>query len=186
MKKKTPKMPRLRNRYIKEIVSALKSRFGIKNVMQVPRLEKVVLNMGVGRAAQEPKLLDEAIIGLRSISGQKPVITKAKNAISNFKLRANMPIGCMVTLRNNMMYEFMDRLVSIAIPRIRDFRGLSRKSFDGFGNYTMGISEDIVFMEINRDKISRIMGLDICICTSAENNEMALGLLEEIGMPFRK
>lgn len=186
MRKKTPDVPRLRERYIKEIVPKLQKRFTIKNVAQVPRLEKVVLNMGVGRAIQEPKLLDEAVVCLKNISGQQPVVTKAKNAISNFKLRANMSIGCMVTLRNNKMFEFMDRLVSIAIPRIRDFRGLSRKSFDGFGNYSLGIAENIVFMEVDRDKISKIMGLDICICTSASNNELALGLLEEIGMPFRK
>ncbi len=165
---------------------ALQKRFNIKNIMQIPRLEKIVLNMGVGRAINEPKLLDEAVMCLTNISGQKPIITKAKNAISNFKIRANMPIGCKVTLRNNRMYEFMDRLVSIAIPRIRDFRGLSRKSFDGFGNYSMGIKENIVFMEIDRDKISKIMGLDICICTSTTDDEMALGLLEEIGMPFKK
>jgi large subunit ribosomal protein L5 len=184
--KETTGIPRLRERYIKEIAPALQKRFGIKNVMQIPRLQKVILNMGVGRAIQEPKLLEEAIVCLRNISGQQPVITKAKKAISNFKLRANMSIGCKVTLRYNRMYEFMDRLVSIAIPRIRDFRGLSRKSFDGHGNYSMGIAENIVFMEIDRDKISRIMGLDICICTSTENDEWALGLLEEIGMPFKK
>lgn len=184
--KETKTIPRLRERYAKEIVPALQKRFGIKNVMQIPRLEKVVLNMGVGRAIQEAKLLDEAVMCLKNISGQQPVITKSKNAISNFKLRANMPIGCKVTLRGDRMYEFMDRLISIAIPRIRDFRGLSRKSFDGHGNYTLGIAENIVFMEIDRDKISRITGLDICICTSAKNNELALGLLEEIGMPFKK
>jgi large subunit ribosomal protein L5 len=177
---------RLHKRYIEEIVPALRKKLNLKNVMQVPRLEKVVLNMGVGRAIQEPKLLDEAAMCLQNISGQKPVITKAKNAISNFKLRANMSIGCMVSLRAEIMYEFMDRLIAISIPRIRDFRGLSRKSFDGFGNYTMGIKENIVFMEVDRDKVSKIMGLDICICTSAKTNEMALGLLEEIGMPFRK
>lgn len=186
MSKETKTIPRLRNRYTKKIVPALQKRFGIKNIMQIPRLEKVVLNMGVGRAIQEAKLLDEAVMCLKNISGQQPVITKAKNAISNFKLRANMSIGCKVTLRGDRMYEFMDRLVSIAIPRIRDFRGLSRKSFDGRGNYTLGIAENIVFMEVDRDKISRITGLDICICTSTHDNEMALGLLEEIGMPFKK
>lgn len=186
MSKETKKMPRLRERYFKEIIPALQKKHGIKNVMQTPRLEKVVLNMGVGRAIQEAKLLDEAVMCLRNISGQQPVITKAKNAISNFKLRANMSIGCKVTLRGDRMYEFMDRLVSIAIPRIRDFRGLSRKSFDGHGNYSLGITENIVFMEVDRDKISRITGLDICICTTAKNNEAALGLLEEIGMPFKK
>ncbi len=186
MSKETTNIPRLRERYRKEIIPALQKRFAIKNVMQIPRLEKIVLNMGVGRAIQEAKLLDEAVMCLKNISGQQPVVTKAKKAISNFKLRANMSVGCKVTLRHNRMYEFMDRLVSIAIPRIRDFRGLSRKSFDGHGNYTMGITENIVFMEIDRDKISRIMGLDVCICTTAEKDEWALGLLEEIGMPFKK
>ena len=179
-------MPRLCEKYYSKTIPALKKRFGIKNVMEVPRLQKVVLNMGVGRAVQESKLLDEAVMCLKNISGQKPVVTKARNAISNFKLRAGMSIGCMVTLRNERMYEFMDRLISITIPRIRDFRGLSKKSFDGFGNYSMGIKENIVFMEIDRDKISKILGLNICICTSAKTNEMAFGLLEEIGMPFRK
>jgi large subunit ribosomal protein L5 len=184
--KKTITIPRLRERYIKKIIPALQKRFQIKNVMQVPRLEKIVLNMGVGKAVQEPKLLDEAVACLQNISGQKPVVTKAKKAISNFKLREGLPIGCRVTLRNERMYEFMDRLISITIPRIRDFRGVSRKSFDGNGNYALGITENIVFMEIDRDKISKIMGMDICICTSAKNDEWALGLLEEMGMPFRK
>lgn len=186
MNKKSNEMPRLREKYSNEVVPALQKRFEIKNIMQVPQLEKVVLNMGVGRAIQEPKLLDEAVMCLQNISGQKPIVTKAKNAISNFRLRANMSIGCKVTLRQKHMYEFMDRLISIAIPRIRDFRGLSRKSFDGYGNYNMGIKENIVFMEIDRDKISKIMGLDICICTTAPTDELALGLLEEIGMPFKK
>jgi large subunit ribosomal protein L5 len=184
--KKTIAVPRLRERYHKEIIPALQKRLGIKNVMQVPKLQKIVLNMGVGKAIQEPKLLDEAVTCLQNISGQKPVVTKSKKAISNFKLREGMPIGCRVTLRSEKMYEFMDRLISITIPRIRDFRGLSRKSFDGHGNYTLGITENIVFMEIDRDKISKIMGMDICICTSAMNDEWALGLLEEMGMPFRK
>jgi len=180
------KKSRLRERYVKEIVPALQQKFNIKNVMQVPKLDKIVLNMGVGKAIQEPKLVDEALLCLRTISGQNPVVTKAKKAISNFKLRANMPIGCRVTLRNEHMYEFMDRLISVTIPRIRDFKGLSRKSFDGFGNYAMGIKENVVFLEIDRDKMSKISGLDICICTTASNDEMALGLLEEMGMPFRK
>ena len=186
MSKKTNTVTRLSEKYFTKTVPALRDRFGIKNIMEVPRLQKVVLNMGVGRAIVEPKLLDEAVMCLKNISGQKPVITKAKNAISNFKLREGVSIGCMVTLRNENMYEFMDRLISITIPRIRDFKGLSKKSFDGFGNYSMGIKENIVFMEIDRDKVSKILGLNICICTSAKTNEMALGLLEEIGMPFRK
>ncbi len=178
--------PRLRERYSKEIVPALRNRFNLKNVMEVPRLEKVVINMGVGKAVQEPKLLDEAVMVLSVISGQKPVITKAKKAISNFKLRQGNSIGAKVTLRSDRMYEFMDRLISITIPRIRDFRGLPRKSFDGRGNYTLGIKEQIVFMEVDRDKVSRISGMDICICTDAKSDELALGLLEELGMPFRK
>jgi large subunit ribosomal protein L5 len=176
----------MRERYEKEIVPALQQRFGIKNVMQVPRLEKIVVNMGVGAATQEPKLLDEAVMCLRNISGQQPIITRSKNAISNFKLRKNVPIGCKVTLRGERMWEFIDRLISIAIPRIRDFRGVSRKAFDGRGNYTLGIKEQIVFMEIDRDKVTRISGMDICICTNAPTDELALGLLEEMGMPFRK
>jgi large subunit ribosomal protein L5 len=183
---KTKTTPRLRERYAKEIVPALRSRFNLKNVMEVPRLEKVVINMGVGKAVQDSKLLDEAVMVLNVITGQKPVITKAKKAISNFKLRQGNAIGAKVTLRSDRMYEFMDRLIAITIPRIRDFRGLPRKSFDGKGNYSMGVKEQIVFMEVNRDKISRITGMDICICTSAPTDELALGLLEELGMPFRK
>jgi len=188
-KKEAPKVkvvPRLRERYFKEIVPALKSRLGLKNVMQVPRLEKIVVNMGVGGAIADAKVLDEAVMVLRDITGQKPVVTKAKKAISNFKLRQGNAIGAKVTLRSDRMYEFMDRLVSIAIPRIRDFRGLSRKSFDGHGNYSMGVQEQIVFIEVDRDKISKISGMDICICTTAASDELALQLLEAMGMPFRK
>ena len=179
-------MPRLREKYQKSVVSALKNRLGLDNVMQIPRLEKVVINMGVGRAVAEPKLLDEAVSCLESITGQKAVVTRAKNAISNFKLRENIAIGCKVTLRGDRMYEFMDRLIAIAIPRIRDFKGLSRKSFDGRGNYTMGVKENIIFMEVDRDKISKILGMDICVCTTASTDEHARALLEELGMPFRK
>ncbi|NLG16499.1 MAG: 50S ribosomal protein L5 [Fibrobacter sp.] len=161
-------------------------KFGYKNVNQVPKLEKIVLNMGVGDAVTDAKLVDEAVMCLREITGQKPVVTRARKAISNFKLRENMPIGCKVTLRQDRMWEFFDRLVSITIPRIRDFRGLSRKSFDGRGNYTMGVKEQIVFLEIDRDKVSKISGMDICICTSAGNNDEGLALLEQLGMPFRK
>lgn len=178
--------PRMLEKYEKEIIPALQKRFSLKNIMQVPKLDKVVINMGVGKAVQEQKLIDEAVMVLRDISGQKPVVTRAKNAISNFKLRAGVPIGAKVTLRDQRMYEFMDRLISIAIPRIRDFRGLPRKSFDGHGNYTLGIKEQIVFMEVDRDKISRISGMDICICTTAQTDDLAVGLLEEMGMPFRK
>ncbi len=186
MSQATKVKPRMWEKFDQEIIPALQKRFSLENIMQVPKLEKVVINMGVGKAVQEQKLLDEAVMVLREISGQKPVVTKAKKAISNFKLRAGVPIGAKVTIRDQRMYEFMDRLISIAIPRIRDFRGLPRKSFDGHGNYTLGIKEQIVFMEVDRDKISRISGMDICICTTAQTDELALGLLEEMGMPFRK
>jgi large subunit ribosomal protein L5 len=176
----------MREKYFKEVAPALKQKLGFSNIMQVPRLEKIVLNMGVGRAVQDAKLIDEAVGVLRDISGQKPVVTRAKKAISNFKLRKGQAIGCKVTLRGNRMYEFFDRLVSVTIPRIRDFRGLPRKSFDGHGNYTLGIKEQIVFVEIDRDKITNVAGMDICICTTAKTDELALSLLEEMGMPFRK
>jgi len=180
------KNPRMLEKYRKEAVPGLKKRFGYNNSMQVPKLDKIVINMGVGSATQDSKAVDEAVACLRDISGQKPVVTRAKKAISNFKLRENMPIGCKVTLRNKRMWEFFDRLVAITIPRIRDFRGLPRKAFDGQGNYTMGVKEQIVFLEIDRDKVSKITGMDICICTTAGNNEEGLALLEEMGMPFRK
>jgi large subunit ribosomal protein L5 len=179
-------VPRLLKKYNESVVPALINRLGYKNRMQVPRIEKIVINMGIGDAVSDAKLIDEAVACLKQISGQKPVVTKAKKAISNFKLRENMPIGCKVTLRSDHMYEFFDRLVSITIPRIRDFKGLPRKAFDGFGNYTFGIKEQIVFLEIDRDKVSKINGMDICICTTAQKNDEALALLEEMGMPFRK
>ena len=178
--------PRLIKRYTETVVPAMKNRFGYKNIMQVPRIEKVVINIGMGAATGDAKLLDEAVTWVRDISGQKPVVTRAKKAISNFKLRQNAAIGCKTTLRGRKMWEFLDRLISIAIPRIRDFRGLSRKSFDGRGNYTLGIKEQIVFLEVDRDKISQVSGMDITICTSAWNDEEGLALLEELGMPFRK
>ncbi|MDR3012394.1 MAG: 50S ribosomal protein L5 [Chitinispirillales bacterium] len=176
----------MREKYQKTVVPALMKRFSYKNVNQVPCLDKIVINMGVGDAVGDAKLIDEAVNCLRDISGQKPVVTRAKKAISNFKLRENMPIGVKVTLRGVRMWEFFDRLVAITIPRIRDFRGLPKKSFDGFGNYTMGLKEQIVFLEIDRDKIAKISGMDICINTTAQNNEEGFGLLEELGMPFRK
>lgn len=183
-KKKT--IPRMREFYQKQVVPALLTRLGLKNIMQVPRLDKIVLNMGVGKAVQDSKLIDEAVTVLQNISGQKPVVTRAKKAISNFKLRKNLPIGVKVTLRGEKMYEFFDRLVSITMPRIRDFKGVSRKSFDGNGNYTLGIKEQIVFAEVDRDKITNITGLDVCICTTAGKDDNGLALLEEMGMPFRK
>jgi large subunit ribosomal protein L5 len=182
-----PKVPaRIFIRYKEKVVPALMKRMGYKNIMQVPHLEKIVINTGMGAAIADAKIMDEAVACLRDISGQKPVVTLAKKAISNFKLRENAPIGCKVTLRGDRMWEFFDRLVSVAIPRIRDFRGLPRKSFDGQGNYTIGIKEQIVFLEIDRDKVSRISGMDITICSSAKSNEDGLALLEELGMPFRK
>ena len=179
-------LPRLQVKYKNTVIPALQTRLGLKNLMQVPKLEKIVINMGVGRAVQEPKLIDEAVMCLENITGQKAVVTKSKKAISNFKLRENVSIGCKVTLRGTKMYEFLDRLISVALPRVRDFRGLPKKSFDGRGNYTLGVKENIIFMEIDRDKISKILGLDICICTTSPSNEGAMALLEELGMPFRK
>jgi large subunit ribosomal protein L5 len=177
---------RAQEKYEKEIVPHLMKKFGYKNINQVPRLEKISLNMGVGDGKQDAKLLDSAITDLTIISGQRPAKTRAKKAISNFKLRAGMEIGCRVTLRRKRMYEFLDRFISIAIPRIRDFRGLSDSSFDGRGNYSIGVKEQIIFPEINVDKIDRIRGLDITIVTSAQNDEEAFELLKSFGMPFRK
>ncbi|GAB4292869.1 MAG: 50S ribosomal protein L5 [Ignavibacteriaceae bacterium] len=172
--------------YKKDIVPALMKKFNYSSVMQVPRLEKVVVNMGVGAAVTEPKILEEALRDLEAITGQKPVVRKAKTAISNFKLRAGMNIGAKVTLRRERMYEFVDRLVNIALPRVRDFRGLSDKSFDGRGNYTLGVKEQIIFPEINVDKITKILGMDITIVTSAKTDNEAYELLEKLGFPFRK
>jgi large subunit ribosomal protein L5 len=179
-------MARLREKYKKEIVPALMKKFGYKNVMQVPRLEKIVVNVGVGEAIQNAKLLDSAISDLSRITGQKPATKRAKKAISNFKLKAGMPIGCMVTLRKKRMYEFFDRLVNVAIPRIRDFRGVSPTSFDGRGNYNLGIEEQIMFPEIDYDKVEKIRGMSIAICTLAKTDEEGSELLKAMGMPFRK
>jgi len=178
--------PRLRDKYRKEVVPALMKKFNYKSVMQVPRLDKICLNMGVGQATQDAKLLDAAVQELELISGQKVVVTKAKKAISNFKLREGVGIGCRVTLRGEKMYEFLDRLVAIALPRVRDFRGVSDRSFDGHGNYTMGIKEQIVFPEIDVDKISRITGLDVTFVTTAHTDVESYELLKELGMPFVK
>lgn len=179
-------VPRLLKQYREEIVPAMMKRFGYKNVMQVPRLEKITLNMGVGDAVADPKLLDRAMDDLTIISGQKPSVTAAKKSISNFKLRQGMKVGCRVTLRGSRMYEFLDRLISLAIPRIRDFRGLSDKSFDGRGNYSLGAREQIIFPEINVDKIDKIRGLNVTLVTSAENDEEAYELLRAFGMPFKR
>ena len=173
-------------KYKNEIRPHLMKIFGYKNINQVPKLSKISLNMGVGDAKQDPKLLENAMSDLTIISGQKPARTQAKKAISNFKLRAGMDIGCRITLRRKKMYEFLDRFISIAVPRIRDFRGLSDSSFDGRGNYSMGIKEQIIFPEINVDKIDRIRGLDVTIVTSANSDEEAYELLKSFGMPFTK
>lgn len=179
-------VPRLKERYYKEIVPALMKKFNYKNVMQVPRLEKIVVHVTLGEAVQNIKLLDAAEKQLALITGQKPIITKAKKALAAFKLKKGMPLGCKVTLRRERMYEFLDRLISLALPRIRDFRGLSPKSFDGRGNYSFGIKEQFIFPEIDYDKVEMIHGLDITICTTAKTDEEALALLKEFGMPFRK
>jgi large subunit ribosomal protein L5 len=176
--------PRLLERWRKEIVPALMKRFGYKNVMQVPRLEKISVNVGVGDAVQDPKILDGIVNELSIITGQRPTITRARKSISNFKLREGMPIGVRVTLRRAFMYEFLDRFINTAVPRIRDFRGVNDRSFDGRGNYTVGIKEQIIFPEIDVDKVSRIYGMDITIVTSAKNDEEAFELLKSFGLPF--
>jgi large subunit ribosomal protein L5 len=178
-------IPRLKDKYQTEIVPKLMKQFSYKNVMEVPKLDKIVINMGVGGAVQDSKLLDEAIRDIETITGQKSSIRTAKNSISNFKLREGMKIGTKVTLRQARMYEFLDRLISIAMPRIRDFRGISDKSFDGHGNYTLGIKEQIIFPEINVDKVSKILGMDITFVTSAKSDNEAFELLSSFGMPFK-
>ncbi len=179
-------MARLKKKYQEEVVPALMKEFQYSNVMQVPRMEKIVLNMGLGEAIQNRKLLDGAVDELARITGQRPVITKARRSIANFKLRAGMSIGCMVTLRRERMYEFFDRLVNIALPRVRDFKGVSPKAFDGKGNYSMGVKEQIIFPEIDYDKIEKIHGLNITIVTTARTDEEGRALLKHMGMPFRK
>jgi large subunit ribosomal protein L5 len=178
-------MARLKERYQKEVAPAIAKEFGITNPMAVPRVQKVVLNMGMGEAIANAKILDTAADELRAISGQKPVITKAKKSIASFKLRQGMPIGVMVTLRGDRMYEFLDRLVSIALPRVRDFRGVSPKAFDGRGNYTIGVREQLIFPEIDFNKVDKLRGMNISIITTARNDEQARALLKGLGMPFR-
>ena len=175
---------RLKKQYREETLAQLKDHFGFKNDMQVPSLEKIIVNIGVGEAVQEPKVLEHAMSELTAISGQKPSVRRAKKAISNFKLRAGMPIGCMVTLRGNNMFEFLDRLVSFALPQVRDFRGVSPKSFDGRGNYNLGIKEQIIFPEIDYDMIDQVRGMNITIVTSAKSDEEGRVLLKSLGMPF--
>ena len=176
--------PRLRERFRGEVMPALMKDMGYRNPMEVPRLEKVVINIGLGEAVQNVKALDAAVEDLTAITGQKPVVTKARKAIANFKLRENMNIGCKVTLRRERMYEFLDRLINIALPRVRDFRGVCRKSFDGNGNYALGLKEQIVFPEIDYDKIDAVRGMDIIICTTAKTDAEAKALLKGFDMPF--
>ena len=180
------RIPRLKQKYNDEVKGALKTDLGLPNVMQVPRMEKIVVNMGVGRATQQPSLLEGAVKDLTRISGQKPIVTKARTSIASFKLREGQSIGCKVTLRGDRMWEFFDRLVSVAIPRIRDFRGLPATSWDGRGNYTFGLSEQVVFPEIDYDKIDAPRGMDITIVTTAATNEEGKALLDAFGFPFKR
>jgi large subunit ribosomal protein L5 len=178
--------PRLKEKYENKIIKEIMEIRKFKNKFQVPKLEKIVLNMGVGEATQNIKILDQAVEDLKMISGQMPVITRAKSSVSAFKLRANMPIGCKVTLRGDRMYEFLDRLITIALPRVRDFNGVPTDSFDGNGNYTLGIKEHIIFPEVKHEKILQILGMDITFVTSAKKDEDAFLLLQKLGLPFRK
>jgi large subunit ribosomal protein L5 len=178
-------IPNLKSKYRAEIVPALKSEFGYKSIMQVPKLEKICLNQGIGQAVSDKKMIDAAIVEMTTISGQKAVATKSKKDISNFKLRKGVPIGARVTLRGDKMYEFLERLIIVALPRIRDFRGVNDKGFDGRGNYTLGVTEQIIFPEINIDKVSKIMGMDITFVTNATTDKEAYSLLKEFGLPFK-
>lgn len=179
-------MQTLKEKYVKEVVPALMSKYNYKTIMEVPKLEKVVINMGVGDATTNSKLLDAAVADLEKISGQKPVITRAKKSIAGFKIREGQKIGCKVTLRNNNMYNFVNKLISISLPQVRDFRGVSPKSFDGRGNYTLGIKEQLIFSEINYDEIVKVRGMDIIFVTTAKTNEEAYDLLKGLGIPFKK
>jgi large subunit ribosomal protein L5 len=179
-------VPRLKQRYMDEVVPKLKEEFGIKNVMAVPRVERVSLNMGMGEAISNIKILDDAVDEMGALAGQRPTVTRAQKSIAAFKLREGMPIGCRVTLRGERMWEFLDRLIAVALPRVRDFRGVSPKSFDGRGNFTMGIRDHLMFMEIDYNKVDRPKGMNITIVTTAGNDERALYLLRELGMPFAR
>ncbi|OZM55913.1 50S ribosomal protein L5 [Lottiidibacillus patelloidae] len=179
-------MNRLKEKYQKEIVPSLMEKFNYKSVMEVPKIEKIVINMGIGDAVSNPKVLDTAVEELAEITGQKPLVTRAKKSIAGFRLREGMPIGAKVTLRAERMYEFADKLVSISLPRVRDFRGVSKKSFDGRGNYTLGIKEQLIFPEIDYDKVNKVRGMDIVIVTTANTDEEARELLAQLGMPFQK
>jgi large subunit ribosomal protein L5 len=177
---------RLKEKFVKEVTPALMSKFNYKSVMQVPQLDKIVINMGVGDAVSNAKALDNAVEELATITGQKPVVTRAKKSIAGFRLREGMPIGAKVTLRGKRMYEFLDKLVSVSLPRVRDFRGISKKAFDGRGNYTLGVKEQLIFPEIDYDKVSKVRGMDIVIVTTANTDEEARELLTQFGMPFQK
>jgi large subunit ribosomal protein L5 len=179
-------LSRLKETYLNEIVPAMNEKFGYKNIMEVPKLEKIVINMGVGEAKENKKLLDAAVADLETIAGQKAVVTKAKNSVANFKIREGMGIGCKTTLRGEKMYDFADRLINLALPRVRDFRGVSADSFDGRGNYAMGIKEQIIFPEIEYDKVDKVRGMDIIFVTTAKTDEEARELLRLFGMPFAK
>ncbi|MBE6113636.1 MAG: 50S ribosomal protein L5 [Erysipelotrichaceae bacterium] len=179
-------MNRLQEKYKNEVTPALIEKFQYSSIMQCPKIEKVVINMGIGEAIQNPKALEEAVAELTQIAGQKPVVTKAKKSIANFKLREGMAIGCKVTLRGERMYEFLDKLFNITLPRVRDFRGVSKTAFDGRGNYTLGVKEQIIFPEINFDKVNKLRGMDIVIVTTANTNEEGYALLASMGMPFQK
>jgi large subunit ribosomal protein L5 len=179
-------MNRLKEKFVNEISPALVSKFNYKSVMQVPKIEKIVINMGVGDAVSNAKALDVAVEELSLLSGQKPIVTRAKKSIAGFRLREGMPIGAKVTLRGERMYEFLDKLVSVSLPRVRDFRGISKKSFDGRGNYTLGVKEQLIFPEIDYDKVSKVRGMDIVIVTTANTDEEARELLTQFGMPFQK
>jgi len=176
---------RLKDRYQNEIAPALQQKFAYTNVMQIPKVDKIVINMGVGEAVQNSKAIDSAVADMMKLSGQKPVVTKAKKSIAAFKLREGMPIGCKVTLRGQRMYEFMDRLLNVALPRVRDFRGVSAKAFDGRGNYTLGIKEQLIFPEMEYDKIDKLRGMDVVFVTTARTDEEARELLRGFGMPYR-
>src|SRR5688572_8375517 len=178
------RMVRLKQKYDDQVVSAMKSEFGYKNSMQVPKLEKITINVGLGEATQNIKAVDSAVAEIAAIAGQKPVVTRAKKAIANFKLREGVPIGCMVTLRRERMYEFLDRLIHVALPRVRDFKGISDRSFDGRGNYSLGLREQVMFPEIHADKVEKTRGMTITIATTAKTNEEGRALLRLIGMPF--
>lgn len=176
--------PRLKEKYLSEVAKAMMEKFGYKNVMEIPRLEKVVLNMGVGEAVANPKVMDAAIADMTLIAGQKPVVTRAKKSIATFKIRQNMPIGVKVTLRGTRMFYFLDKLMNVALPRVRDFRGVNPNSFDGRGNYSMGVKEQLIFPEIDYDKIDKVRGMDIIVVTTAKTDEEARELLKLLGMPF--